>query len=77
VWQRFKEAPKLYPGVAQLLRDAATDSFGWGSILSVRCATTTRPSRSCARISRRSRNKPHAAALAKVLALESEHGKST
>ncbi|HCF57338.1 MAG TPA: hypothetical protein DFS52_05015, partial [Myxococcales bacterium] len=31
VWQRFKEAPKLYPDVAKLLRDATTPLLFRGS----------------------------------------------
>lgn len=73
VWQRFKEAPKLYPEVAKLLRDTATPLLHRGS---------ERDPGGNARAEEELRagfdalaKQPHAAALAEVAALEAAHGK--
>ncbi|HJX66913.1 MAG TPA: BREX-1 system phosphatase PglZ type B [Polyangia bacterium] len=70
VWQRFKEAPKLYPGVAQLLRDLPGD-----------LGDPERSPRNNDKAEQRLRKAldalaqlPHAEALSKVLALAAEHG---
>ncbi|WP_321894632.1 BREX-1 system phosphatase PglZ type B [Paraburkholderia heleia] len=74
VWQRFKEAPKLYPGVAQLLRESPGQlSLGFDPERSP-CDNDQAEQRlrkeleGVAQLS-------HASALAKVLALENEHGR--
>lgn len=74
VWQRFKEAPKLYPGVAQLLRELPGQ-------LSLSFDPERSP-RDNDQAEQRLRKEletvaqlPHASALAKVLALETEHGR--
>ena len=71
VWQRFKEAPKLYPGVANLLRDVP------GALLD-----PERSPRNNDKDEQRLRREldavaqlPHASAIAKILALEAEHGR--
>lgn len=73
VWQRFKEAPKLYPDVAKLLRDTATPLLYRGG---------ERDAGGNAKAEKELRtglealaNKPHAVALAEVAALEGAHGK--
>ncbi len=74
VWQRFKEAPKLYPGVAQLLRELPGQlRLGFDPERSPRNndeaeQTLRKDLDAVAQL-------PHAAALAKVLALETEHGR--
>lgn len=73
VWQRFKEAPKLYPDVAKLLRDAATPLLYRGS---ERDAGGNIKAEQELRASLESlAHKPHASALAEVPALEAAHGK--
>lgn len=74
VWQRFKEAPKLYPGVAQLLRELPGQlRLGFDP---------ERSPRNNDEAEQRLRKElgavaqlPHASALTTVLALESEHGR--
>ncbi|HTL32063.1 MAG TPA: hypothetical protein VL326_02995, partial [Kofleriaceae bacterium] len=72
VWQRFKEAPKLYPDVARLLRDTLAPLLQRGG---------ERDARGNAEAEQRLRaeltavaSSAHAAALAKIAALEEEHG---
>lgn len=73
VWQRFKEAPKLYPDVAKLLRDAATPLLQRGG---ERDAGGNSKAEQELRASLEAlANKPHASALAEVAALEAAHGK--
>ncbi|WP_223643832.1 BREX-1 system phosphatase PglZ type B [Corallococcus sp. EGB] len=73
VWQRFKEAPKLYPDVAKLLRDTATPLLYRGS---ERDAGGNSKSEQALRAGLEAlANKPHATALAEVAALEAAHGK--
>jgi hypothetical protein len=73
VWQRFKEAPKLYPDVAKLLRDAATPLLYRGSERdaggNIKAEQELRASLEALA------HKPHASALAEVAALEAAHGK--
>lgn len=73
VWQRFKEAPKLYPDVAKLLRETSAPLLQRGG---------ERDARGNGEAEQRLRidlstvaSSPHAAALAKIAALEAEHGK--
>lgn len=73
VWQRFKEAPKLYPDVAQLLRETMTPLLHQNS---------ERDARGNAKAEQELRgrlvalaNQPHATALAALAALEAAHGK--
>jgi hypothetical protein len=73
VWQRFVEAPKLYPDVARLLRQTATPLLYRGS---------ERDARGNEEAEQRLRSdlaevasSDHATALARVIALEAEHGK--
>jgi hypothetical protein len=73
VWQRFKEAPKLYPDVAKLLRDTATPLLYRGSERDA--GGNTKAERELRAGLEELANKPHAAALAEVAALESAHGK--
>ena len=74
VWQRFKEAPKLYPGVAQLLRELpgqlrlGFDPERWPRNNDEAEQKLRKDLDAVAQL-------PHAGALAKVLALESEHGR--
>lgn len=73
VWQRFKEAPKLYPDVAKLLRDAATPLLHRGG---ERDAGGNSKAEQELRASLEAlANKPHASALAEVAALEAAHCK--
>ena len=73
VWQRFKEAPRLYPGLAQLLRESLVpllqrqgerDGKGNGEAE----ARLRKELEGVAQL-------PHADALKKISALEAEHGK--
>lgn len=73
VWQRFKEAPKLYPGVAQLLRELPGQlQLGFDPERSPRNndEAEQRLRGELATVA----SMPHANALAKVRALEGEHG---
>lgn len=73
VWQRFKEAPKLYPDVAKLLRETAAPLLHRGS---ERDAGGNAKAEQELRASLGAlANKPHATALAEVTALEAAHGK--
>jgi hypothetical protein len=73
VWQRFKEAPKLYPDVAKLLRETATPLLHRGS---ERDAAGNTKAEQELRVGLAAlANKPHATALAEVAALEAAHGK--
>lgn len=73
VWQRFKEAPKLYPDVAKLLRDTATPLLSRGS---ERDAGGNTKAEQELRVGLEAlANKPHANALAEVAALDAAHGK--
>lgn len=73
VWQRFKEAPKLYPDVAKLLHETATPLLHRGS---ERDARGNSQAEQELRASLEAlANKPHASALAEVAALEAAHGK--
>lgn len=72
VWQRFKEAPKLYPDVAKLLRDTAPPLLHRGS---ERDAGGNLKAEQALRAGLEALvNEPHAAALAEVAALEAAHG---
>lgn len=73
VWQRFKEAPKLYPDVAKLLRETATPLFHRDGERDAG-GNTTAEQKLRASLEALA-NKPHAAALAEVGSLEAEHGK--
>lgn len=72
VWQRFKEAPKLYPDVARLLRDTATPLLHLGSERDA--GGNTKAEQSLRTNLEAVALLPHADAIAKVLALETEHG---
>jgi hypothetical protein len=73
VWQRFKEAPKLYPEVAKLLHDTATPLFFRGG---ERDANGNTKAEQQVRAGLETlANKPHSTALAEVAALEAAHGK--
>lgn len=73
VWQRFKEAPKLYPDVAKLLRETSTPLLHRGS---ERDAVGNTKAEQELRVGLEElANKPHAKALAEVAALEAAHGK--
>ena len=73
VWQRFKEAPKLYPDVAKLLRETATPLLYRGS---ERDAAGNTKAEQELRVGLEAlANKPHATALAGVALLEAAHGK--
>ena len=73
VWHRFREAPKLYPGVAQLLREAR-GQFGLDydreRTPSVNDLAEKRLREELGLIA----SLPHAKAIEKVLAFEAEHG---
>jgi hypothetical protein len=73
VWQRFKEAPKLYPDVAKLLRDTATPLLHRGSERDA--GGNTKAEQELRASLEALANKPHAAALVDVAALEAKHGK--
>lgn len=73
VWQRFKEAPKLYPDVAKLLRDTATPLLYRGSERDA--GGNTKAEQELRAGLEALANKPHATALADVAALEAAHGK--
>jgi hypothetical protein len=74
VWQRFKEAPKLYPGVAQLLRELPGQlRLGFDPERSPR--NNDEAEQKLRKDLEAVAQLPHAAALAKVLALETEHGR--
>jgi hypothetical protein len=73
VWQRFKEAPKLYPNVAQLLRENPTPLLYRGS---ERDAAGNSDAEHQLRTELAAiADAPHATAVSKVIALEAEHGK--
>lgn len=74
VWQRFKEAPKLYPGVAQLLRELPGQlRLGFDPERSPR--NNDEAEQKLRKELEAVAQLPHAGALAKVLALETEHGR--
>lgn len=74
VWQRFKEAPKLYPGVAQLLRELPGQlRLGFDPERSPR--NNDEAEQKLRKDLQAVAQLPHAGALAKVLALETEHGR--
>ena len=73
VWQRFKEAPKLYPDVAKLLRDAATPLLFRGSERDA--VGNTRAEQELRASLEALANRPHSTALAEVAELEAAHGK--
>ncbi|MBE7449259.1 MAG: BREX-1 system phosphatase PglZ type B [Kofleriaceae bacterium] len=73
VWQRFKEAPKLYPDVAKLLRDTATPLLYRGSERDA--GGNTKAEQELRAGLEALANKPHAIALAEVAALEAAHAK--
>lgn len=74
VWQRFREAPKLYPGVAQLLRE-----FQGQLTLSGDPERTPQMNATAEQQVRKQlvaiAGLPHAQAIDAVLALEAEHGR--
>lgn len=73
VWQRFKEAPKLYPDVAELLRKNPTPLLYRGS---ERDAAGNSDAEDQLRTELAAiADAPHATAVSKVIALEAEHGK--
>lgn len=73
VWQRFREAPKLYPDVAKLLRETTTPLLHQ---MSERDARGNEKAESTLRQDLQTvAELPHGAALKKVVALEAEHGK--
>lgn len=73
VWERFKEAPKLYPGVAHLLRDTPMPLLHRGGEFdgegNAKAEQKLRASLTALA------DKPHAKALEKIAKLEDEHGK--
>jgi hypothetical protein len=74
VWQRFKEAPKLYPGVSQLLRELPGQlRLGFDPERSPRIneEAEQRLRKELEAVAQL----PHVSALAKVLALEADHGR--
>jgi hypothetical protein len=73
VWQRFKEAPKLYPDVAKLLRDTATPLLYRGSERDA--GGNTKAEQELRASLEALAHKPHASAVAEVAALEAAHGK--
>lgn len=74
VWQRFKEAPRLYPGVAQLLRELPGQlRLGFAPERSPR--SNDEAEQKLRKDLEAVAQLPHASALAKVLALETEHGR--
>ena len=73
VWQRFEEAPKLYPEVAQLLRETSVPLLQRGG---ERDARGNLAAEQLLRAEFESVSKsPQATALSKIAALEAEHGK--
>ena len=73
VWQRFKEAPKLYPDVAKLLRENITSLLHRGS---ERDGSGNSEAEQQLRTGlRAAADAPHAAAIVTITALEAEHGK--
>jgi len=73
VWQRFKEAPKLYPDVAKLLRETATPLLHRGGERDA--GGNTKAEQELRASLEALAHKPHASALAEVAALEAAHGK--
>lgn len=73
VWQRFKEAPKLYPDVAKLLRDTASPLLHRGGERDA--GGNTKAERELRASLETLANKPHATALSEVAGLEAAHGK--
>jgi hypothetical protein len=73
VWQRFREAPKLYPDVAKLLREIATPLLLRGSERDA--GGNIKAEQQLRSELETIANAPHATALSKVAALETEHGK--
>jgi hypothetical protein len=73
VWQRFVEAPKLYPDVAKLLRETATPLLHQNSERDARGneQAEARLRKDLSAVA----DLPHATALAKVVTLEAEHSK--
>lgn len=73
VWQRFREAPKLYPEVAKHLRDSPTPLLQRGS---ERDASGNSDSEQQLRAALAGvGGVPHATAISTIAELESEHGK--
>ncbi|MFO0554580.1 MAG: BREX-1 system phosphatase PglZ type B [Polyangiaceae bacterium] len=73
IWQRFKEAPKLYPDVAKLLRETATPLLHRAGERDA--GGNTKAEQELRASLEALANKPHAAALAEVASLEGAHGK--
>jgi hypothetical protein len=73
VWQRFTEAPKLYPDVAKLLRETATPLLLRGSERDAR--GNTKAEQQLRADLEEIANAPHSTALSEIVALEAEHGK--
>lgn len=74
VWERFCEAPKLYPGVSALLRDIPGQlklGFDPERTPRVNDEAEQRLRKDLSAVAKL----PHADAIAKVLSLETEHGK--
>lgn len=72
VWERFCESPRLYPRVAELLRDASIPLFAGASD---RFPQLNEKAEARARADLQSvASMPHAQAAERVLALEAEHG---
>jgi len=73
VWQRFKEAPKLHPDVAKLLRDNPTPLLHRGS---ERDASGNSDAEQQLRTDLAAvTDAPHSTAVSKIAELEAEHGK--
>lgn len=73
VWQRFREAPRLYPGVSQLLREIPgqmTLGFDPERMPRINDEAEQRLRKGLETIPQL----PHAKAIEKILSLESEHG---
>lgn len=74
VWQRFRDAPKLYPGVAQLLREIRGQlklGFDPERTPKINDADEQRLRKALEAVAAM----PHAQAIDAVLALEAEHGR--
>jgi hypothetical protein len=72
VWQRFREAPKIYPGVSQLLRELPGQlRLGFDPERSPR--DNEHAERRLRKDLEDAANVPHSTAIAKIEALEAEH----
>ena len=71
VWRRFREAPKAYPGVARLLRECTPKDFFADA--GRQPAANEQAEARLAKDLEALTQKPHGAACAGVLALETEH----